>query len=429
MNLVATLARLEEEHAEELANLERCAEEFGDFVNSADEVNDSSSPVYDDAFIEGGSEAIASLTNFSDAEFHAVWAIVEGTVTARWATGRGKKNKVKAKDAFMMALCVLKHYSHWDKHALDFNLKTSTFEKMIMKMFSIIEHPLCDLLIQPVTMAKQRAKGNLFTNYPYALYATNVKFQPSHRPSGRFQEQKRYFSGKHKLYGLKIEASVAYPGYCVDLSMHHPGSTSDFTIFSGRQDVHREMLAKTDAEQLREDNGEGSDNYQNMWALLTDKGYQGATRIMRAIQPKKKPIGAELSRDEVQRNVRVSSDRVLVENYFGRVCSLWKISRSTFVWGHESYDMLSRITFALTNFHVSLMPLRAHDGDFYRSALAKYYSQGEEQIIKRAVNQATYRRKRAARMRAERLGHERASSRATSRIIARGRREDASTPY
>ncbi|ETV66224.1 hypothetical protein H257_17266 [Aphanomyces astaci] len=37
---------------------------------------------------------------------------------------------------------------------------------------------------------------------------TDVKFQPSYRPSGRLGEQWYYFSGKPKLYGLKIEASM-----------------------------------------------------------------------------------------------------------------------------------------------------------------------------------------------------------------------------
>ncbi|ETV71806.1 hypothetical protein H257_12950 [Aphanomyces astaci] len=42
--------------------------------------------------------------------------------------------------------------------------------------------------------------------YSYARYATDVKVQPATRPIGCFGEQKHYFSGKHKLYGLKIEA-------------------------------------------------------------------------------------------------------------------------------------------------------------------------------------------------------------------------------
>ena len=197
MNVIATLARLEEERAEEMENLRQCADSHSEFVDEAEDRPDSNSPVYDLVFIDGGSEAVSALTNFSDAEFHVLWSMVEEDVTVPWTTGRGKKCAVKPKDAFLMGLTVLKHYSAWDKHAMDFSLKTSRFEKMIMKLFTIIEKPLFQRFIHPVSMAEQRVRGQQFTNYPYALYATDVKFQPAHRPSGRFEEQKRYFSNKH----------------------------------------------------------------------------------------------------------------------------------------------------------------------------------------------------------------------------------------
>ena len=200
------------------------------------------------------------------------------------------------------------------------------------------------------------------------------------------------------MYGLKVEASVVYPGVCIDVSPCSVGSTSDFTIFTQRLELHQSFLKKTENENLHEDHGEGSQNYPKMWAVLVDKGYQGAMSLLRAIHPKKKPAGGELSREDVERNVRVSSDRVIVENYFGRVCSLWKISRSTYRWSHNSYDVVTRITFALTNFHVKLMPLRATVGEYYKQAVAKYVSQGQERATSRARAQATYRRRRQARL-------------------------------
>ncbi|KAG2767107.1 hypothetical protein PC129_g3505 [Phytophthora cactorum] len=54
-------------------------------------------------------------------------------------------------------------------------------------------------------MSGQMEAGNAFTNYPHALYVTDVTFQPVYRPSGRFTEQKVYCSAKHKRYGFKIE--------------------------------------------------------------------------------------------------------------------------------------------------------------------------------------------------------------------------------
>jgi hypothetical protein len=378
--------------------MRQCAIALADFIEEREDFIDSTSPIYDSWLQHGGSEAITTLTNFSEAEFNILWSIVQVDMEEKWLVGRGKKCKTSAKDSLMMALCVLKHYNKWDKHALDFGISASSFEKMTMKVFHIIEKPLYEKFIKMISMTEQKVKGNIFPNYPYALYATDVKFQPSFRPTGQFGEARRYFSNKHKLYGLKIEASVAYPGICIDLSPCDVGSTSDFTMFTQRLELHQSFLKKSENENLREDHGEGSQNYPNMWGVLVDKGYQGAMSILRAIHPKKKPKGGELTREDVERNVRVSSDRVIVENYFGRVCSLWKISRSTYRWSHNSYDVVTRITFALTNFHVSLMPLRAADGEYYKQAVAKYVSQGQERATSRARAQATYRRRRQARL-------------------------------
>nr|CCA18270.1 AlNc14C47G3810 [Albugo laibachii Nc14] len=49
------------------------------------------------------------------------------------------------------------------------------------------------------------------------------------------------------------------------------------------------------------------------------------------------------------------------------------------------------------------MSLRACDGEFYKSALAKYYLQGEYSVNIRSTTQANYRKRRAARLRTERL--------------------------
>ncbi|ETV99080.1 hypothetical protein H310_08508 [Aphanomyces invadans] len=93
-------------------------------------------------------------------------------------------------------------------------MKAPTLEKMIHRMIDLVEP------VQPVTMTQQIERGRTFSNFPSALYCTDVKFQPSYRPTGRFDEAKHYYSGKHKLYGLKLEYSVAYPGVAVDLSKH-----------------------------------------------------------------------------------------------------------------------------------------------------------------------------------------------------------------
>ncbi|KAG3098159.1 hypothetical protein PI124_g15467 [Phytophthora idaei] len=63
-----------------------------------------------------------------------------------------------------------------------------------------------------------------------------------------------YFSGKHKLYGYKLECSVAYPVVAVNLSSHEADSKSDLTLFLDRKAVHMELLQKSVVELEIEDN-------------------------------------------------------------------------------------------------------------------------------------------------------------------------------
>ncbi|ETV90243.1 hypothetical protein H310_14922 [Aphanomyces invadans] len=181
------------------------------------------------------------MMNFTTNEFEAIWAIVESTLVPMWTLGRGRKSLVSPKDAFFMALVVLKYCEPWDKHATDFGMKAPTFEKMVHRVFAAVEPVLTGHYIKHVSMGSQAEKGRMFRNYPYALYCTDVKFQPSFRPTGRFDEAKHNYSGKHKLYGLKIEVSVAYPGLAVDLSNHESGSVSDWASLGSRP------LARSDA--------------------------------------------------------------------------------------------------------------------------------------------------------------------------------------
>ncbi|ETV90910.1 hypothetical protein H310_14398 [Aphanomyces invadans] len=266
----------------------------------------------------------------------------------------------------------------WQKHALDFGMKAPTMENMVMRVIHTVQSVSYEHFVNVPTMTEICDKGCVFRSYPYANYATDVKFQPTNRPSGRFGEQKHYFSGKHKLYGLKIDASVSPEGLLVDMSSHEPGSVSDITMFRDRLNAHFAALQKSGNESLINDNGELFQDFPSSWAVLVDKGYCRLTSSARATQPKKRPTNGTLGRTDLDRNANISSDRVIVENVFGRVCLLWKISYATYVWGTKSYDAIQRLTFSLTNFHHALMPLRQDDQHQYRAVLARYRRMVEE---------------------------------------------------
>ncbi|ETV90440.1 hypothetical protein H310_14764 [Aphanomyces invadans] len=297
-----------------------------------------------------------------------------------------------------MAMTVLKHYSSWDKNAADFGFKPPTFENLVMRALAVVEPVLYERFIVCQSMSSLVQSGHRFSNYQYASYAVDVKFQPSLRPMGRFAEQKRYFSGKQGLYGYKIEAAVSPDGRCVAMSCSLPGSVHDFTILHSQQAIHKAMPEKTPDESLRPDDGELSTQYPESWVCLVDMTYIGIGHVLRRIHPKRRPANGMLDADDLERNERISSDRVVVENFFGRVCALWKISYATFSWSEKNYYVIQRTAFSLTNFHLSLMPLRSEDETFYAYVMARYERMATEKKRKRAESQRRYRLNRQERL-------------------------------
>ncbi|KAH9142613.1 hypothetical protein AeRB84_013334 [Aphanomyces euteiches] len=187
-----------------------------------------------------------------------------------------------------------------------------------MRILNLVEPCLFEQFVRPIAMETLVTTSKRFHRFPEALYATDVKFQPANRPSGTFADAKRYFSGKHKLYGYKVDASVSPSGKYLLLSSHRSGAVSDLTMFVDRLETHRINLRKTPTDRQIVDVGEGGTQYPESWAVIMDKGYEGVDDAVRSIRPKKKSRGSILSRMEIDRNERVSSDRVIVENLFGR---------------------------------------------------------------------------------------------------------------
>ena len=146
------------------------------------------------------------------------------------------------------------------------------------------------------------------------------------------QEGKNYFSSKHKLCGYKFEVAVRPNGFASAFSSHYPGSKSDLTIMHERLDLRKCRLEKREEEDEIEDEFHLSDKYSNQWGVLMDKGYQGAADVLRAVIPKKRPVRGPLSREDEEYNKKLSSDRILVENFFRRLGSLSYVCSAKYVW-------------------------------------------------------------------------------------------------
>ncbi|KAE9312802.1 hypothetical protein PR003_g19674 [Phytophthora rubi] len=194
-----------------------------------------------------------------------------------------------------------------------------------------------------MAMSKMALSGKSFKPFPCARYATGVTFQQANRPAGTHSEAITYYSGKHHLYGYKVEVSVLPTGLALNCSPHAKGSVSDTTIFRENDAFHLNALKKRPDEMHLEDDGPFTVEYPRDWDVLTEKGYQGLRSDFRAIHPK--------------RQTRLNP------------LPLWR-------WDEGAYDLFFRVCLALTNAHVRLRPLRAEEGDDYQRYDARLFEIG-----------------------------------------------------
>ena len=63
---------------------------------------------------------------------------------------------------------------------------------------------------------------------------------------------------------------------------------------------------------------------------------------------------------------------------FGCMMSLWGMTYSKYRWDHKNYDFVFRLAVGLTNFHISINPLQAKDGNDYHIKLNCLYELGKK---------------------------------------------------
>jgi len=229
------------------------------------------------------------------------------------------------------------------------------------------------------------------TALPESIAIIDTKFQQTYRPKGRFAEQKVYYSKKHGAYGIKTEVTHARNGRAMFYSAHVPGSIHDYNLFSqsDRLEKLRAFLLKSTSDKRLEDTGELSEKYRLFWAVLMDKAYVGAEERVRAIIPKKAPQ----NQAENNRNERVGRERVMCENYYGRMCALWGIISKKYRWDHQLYDKIFGICLALTNANVDISPLRGDEYLAYRALLQEYEDTAREQLEREKRNKEISRQR------------------------------------
>jgi hypothetical protein len=189
-------------------------------------------------------------------------------------------------------------------------------------------------------------------------------------------------------------------GLAINCTNHYCGNTADISIFKQNLPFHNLATLKSDHEKTMVDLGPLQDTHGDKWAILVDKGYQGVQDYIRGIHPIKKQPNRRLSRSDEESNKTISSDRIIVENYFGRLCTLWGICSNKFRWSRDLYDMIFKACVALTNVHIRRNSLRSNDGDHYNRCRNRLHHIGVDGRNKRNAASTLYRTRRRLRLEA-----------------------------
>lgn len=236
--------------------------------------------------------------------------------------------------------------------------------------------------------------GNKFKYYSTVRYATDVNFQQADRPSGNMQEGRVYISGKHKLHGFIVEDFLATEYAGPELIEALPCACGWFRNISAENWLPQRRAQKDKSQEINR-------RYCSaVWRVPQPLGRINRYRILRAIEltsafiPKKKPPIGNFTWEEKATNKKLGSNRIIVEHFFGRLCSLRAVVGSKWRGKEDKYDLVFRLRTALSNVHVQIHPLRSEDNTHQRRIKERLYSIGDDISSRRRNVQERYRKKR-----------------------------------
>ena len=293
-----------------------------------------------------GEKAFKTLTRFDLIEFQKITDIC---IPHLHRSGKGKQFSLNPIDMLLVTFTFLTTGYKYKILSQIFHLDDSLICRTIKFTIKNISKPLVDnfcnlkLYLEP--------NEERFQNFPNAIGAIDTSFILIEKPGLR-EEQKKNWSYKHGSCGVKIQCLVRPNGLCTMFKVNVPGSIHDITIF--KESGWLEKLAIP----VQMPNGTTITSHMQ---VLFDKGYTGLNNqgYPEAIVTIKKPIGRELNQQEIEINHKIESDRVLVENYFGRMKTIFAVTAGRF--RGERGKFLTNILetcIALTNYNILLHPLR-----------------------------------------------------------------------
>ena len=206
-------------------------------------------------------------------------------------------------DAFLFATAHCQFGSRWaDEACLFSNLRADTYCRIVKGVLARMAPSMLEILVWGMSkfMYELQFENKKFRHFPKAFVAVDATVQEATAWGSTFEAKKRIFSKEHKSYCLKAEVGVQPTGLANHVSGFCLGAVHDMTLFCNRLEGHTKLLKKAqqDAEIINARHLHAS--YPVQWAMLLNKGYNGASKLLRGIMPYKQM--RPLSVDELEFN-------------------------------------------------------------------------------------------------------------------------------
>lgn len=332
--------------------------------------SDDALPIIDaTVMIAGEQDAdLHAMTNFNSAELRNLWEIVKIPVTAAHTGGR--HSRFNPITWFVIAITWAKHNTTFRQLSRDFGMSPQNLADGIKKTIKASADHLWNAHVKWTHLDTLILQQRTFANFPAAICAVDATVQRVHRNADTAQA---FYSGKHRVPCIKIQAAVQPNGLLAEASVPVPGQVHDFELYKA-SGLNDRLVNWTNLRRVQLPRAEPM-------SALFDKGYMGISAIYpTAVIPHKKPPHQELTEAQKEYNRIISEDRILVERWFGRHKGNWKIMSDTWplnMNGLSDYAWYFRFCAALTNAHIVAHPLIDLDRTAYSNLAVPVYRRNQ----------------------------------------------------
>ena len=302
-----------------------------------------------------GENGLKSLTRFSINEFQNIYQICEIPLKAV-ADKKGRSGKLNPRDKLLVTLTYLVTGMKYTQIAQVFDIRLPLLQRSIDVTLKTISTILYEQFVRHNIVPLSPDEKH-FDNYPQACGAIDTTLIIISKPKNR-DVQRQFWSVKHHACGVKVQALVRPNGICSAVSCAYPGSTHDMTIIRESDWVNTILTYVHDLP--------NNARVIHHYPCLFDKGYTGINSFYpEAIVTIRKPVGRDLSPEQNEINNRIESDRAIVENFFGRLKTLFGILASRFRGDRDNHLIhILRICISLANYYNTLRSMKIGDQKF-----------------------------------------------------------------